>query len=447
MNPFLRIKKSLFAKLILILFITGVLVNFIVGTYHVLVYGRGSKAFEKNIENYLNYIVQDLGAAPDLAKARLTAQKLFLGIRFEKKSQSPKVPESNNFWTTSSTIPQIHYFEPYVWPRSKARDVRQGRYKGKFFVIMDRLDGRFLFINNFQGDWERREEIIILLIVLLSLVIIGAYLLLRRILLPVKWLGKGVSRVSQGNFDFVIPEKREDELGELIRSFNFMTRRISEMIKSRDQLLQDVSHELRSPLTRAKVALEMLSPDERTRSIHEDLTEMEKMIFEILESERIKYLNGKLDLKVIDIIEFVNQAANEVGNSQPGISKIPRTKSIKIQLDPDRIKIVVKNILENAIKYTDPLSKPIELGYWENEKEIAITFSDQGKGISKADLQFIFEPFYRADKSRSRKTGGYGLGLALCKKIMEAHKGRILIDSEEGKGTVIQLVFDKFFSG
>jgi signal transduction histidine kinase len=108
---------------------------------------------------------------------------------------------------------------------------------------------------------------------------------------------------------------------------------------------------------------------------------------------------------------------------------------------------VVKNILENAIKYTDPLSKPIELGYWENEKEIAITFSDQGKGISKADLQFIFEPFYRADKSRSRKTGGYGLGLALCKKIMEAHKGRILIDSEEGKGTVIQLVFDKFFSG
>ena len=112
-----------------------------------------------------------------------------------------------------------------------------------------------------------------------------------------------------------------------------------------------------------------------------------------------------------------------------------------IQGDRRQIKTVLTNILNNAFKYSGESTQSVEIeGKRENET-LVIKIKDHGPGIPKEELPFIFEPFYRVDKSRSKKTGGYGLGLSLCKKIMEAHKGDISVESEVGKGTTVILAF------
>lgn len=271
----------------------------------------------------------------------------------------------------------------------------------------------------------------------------GAYFSIRRILKPIKRLTEGVHEVSRGNLSHQIPIRKKDELGELANSFNSMTKRIREMIHSKEQLLLDISHELRSPITRMKVTLESLLDGKAKESLREDLLEMEGMITEILESERLNSPHGKLNLKRYNISEVIKEVLQDFQDKPPGIKLTSIPEEVFLKIDGDRVKIVFKNILENAIKYSRPESQPVEIFIEDNEKSVWVQIKDHGSGIPKEELPFIFEPFYRVDRSRSKETGGYGLGMSLCKKIMETHGRAIEISSELNVGTTVSLRFGK----
>jgi len=232
-------------------------------------------------------------------------------------------------------------------------------------------------------------------------------------------------------------------LGKLTESFNTMTKRIREMIHSKEQLLLDVSHELRSPLTRIKVALEFVPDGPTKESIGEDVSDVETMITELLESERLNSDHGRLYLERSDISEIIGEVARDFENKPPGVKLISVPENVFLKIDPDRIKTVLKNVLENAIKYSRPESPPVEIAVDDEGKSVMIRIKDHGSGIPKEELPYLFEPFYRTDKSRSKDTGGYGLGMSLCKKIMEAHSGRIEIRSEVDVGTTVVLRFER----
>jgi signal transduction histidine kinase len=275
----------------------------------------------------------------------------------------------------------------------------------------------------------------------LTFILLIAYLSIRWILKPVKWLKDGVQQVSRGNLDHQISLKRSDELRDLAAAFNTMTVRIRDMLHAREQLLLDVSHELRSPVTRMKVALEMMPDSPLKEKVREDLAEMETMVAEILETARSRKTAEAIKIEPIKIGQLIQKVAAEYTNRFPGIQWRDNPQCLEIRGDPEKIKIVVRNILDNAFKYSDSSTKPIDISVKSGKSEVIVQVQDYGIGIPADVLPYIFEPFYRVDKSRARTTGGYGLGLSICKTIMTAHQGKIQIESTLRIGTTVYLFF------
>ncbi len=428
---------SIFVKLFFVIIITGILVNLLVGGFFKIVFlPHFEYAMNMNMANYANYLIKDLGIPPDPKKAKQWTEKYYIQIRFES-------PGFN--WSSSENLPTIEEIEK----RQRRIDYRlingntyslTGKYRGRGFQISKMPSGSYLFLIDFIKPPKHIKQVIVLILIL-SLTLIGAYFAIKRLLKPIRWLMDGVDHVSSGNFSHEIPVKKKDELGQLSKSFNSMTKRISEMIHSKEQLLLDVSHELRSPLTRMKLALEFI-PDDLTRdSLSEDVVEMEKMITEILESERLNSHYGKLNLQSVNVAELINDTAEHYMSRAPGLKVSSVPDFLNLTIDIDRIAMVLKNVIENALRYSQPDGKPVELAVHQDNDYLNIIIKDDGIGIPEDELAFIFEPFYRVDRSRSKDTGGYGLGMSLCKKFMEAHEGMIDIRSTFDVGTTVILRF------
>jgi len=303
-----------------------------------------------------------------------------------------------------------------------------------------------LFIFEFAKPYDRtdrRDGLFLLLLLLMLAILGGAFLTIRRVLRPVKWLNDGVREVSRGNLDHRVPLKKSDELRDLAEAFNAMTDRIRKMLQSKEQLLLDVSHELRSPLTRMKVAVEFLPDDKPKESIKTDLKEMQKMISEILDTARAHHLHGKLKRQRLNLVDLLHEVVPAFEGRAPGVELGNIPQAIEVDLDAEQIKIVLNNVLDNAIKYSRPDSDPVRIRFERQDPYEILCIQDDGIGIPEEELSFIFEPFYRVDKSRSKSTGGYGLGLSLCKTIMEAHDAKITVDSSPDKGTTVLLYFRK----
>jgi len=213
------------------------------------------------------------------------------------------------------------------------------------------------------------------------------------------------------------------------------------MLHTKEQLLLDVSHELRTPLTRMKVALEFLEDSQAKQSIQADMQEMEKMVTEILETARMQHKYENLKKQLTNLVRLLKEMLPEFENQPPGIEMVEFPSEVMAEVDSEKIKTVFENVINNAIKYSRSDSGPIRIFYKSHKSYAIIRIADKGIGIPQEELPHIFEPFYRVDKSRAKDTGGYGLGLSLCKTIMEAHDGKIEVQSRPEEGTTVSLFF------
>lgn len=426
-----KILRSVFTKLLIVILLTGIAVNLVVGGFFWMHRSAAFRPLHKNVLQYTDYIISDLGTPPSLKKARQIAEQASLRIYFEGPNQS---------WATAGEISDFQKVHWRSW--SKNPVIRVGQYRGHHFVEVKQDSGRFVFglDKSFEMDPERIRLVVILLS-LLTLILTGAFLTIRWILKPVRWLDEGVREVSRGNLKHRVPLKRSDELRDLAEGFNNMTGRIRDMLRTKEQLLLDVSHELRSPLTRAKVALEFLSEGKARDSIAGDISEMEKMINDILETARMHHLHGKLKLQQTKLAALLQDILPDYEKQPPGIQLDEFSETLVINVDPGQIKAVFKNIISNAIKYSNAASDPVRITVNQKAHYTVVQIADNGIGIPVEEISFIFEPFYRVDKSRSKATGGYGLGLSLCKTIMDAHDGKIEVTSKPGEGTTVSLFF------
>jgi len=173
-----------------------------------------------------------------------------------------------------------------------------------------------------------------------------------------------------------------------------------------------------------------------------DLNEMEAMIAELLELERIRQGRG-LSRQRQDVVPLLREVADAYGSGPPGVRLTAPDSEVALDMDRERIKTVLRNLLENARKFSLADSRPIEIGLEDKGDAVLVRVSDDGPGIPESDLGNLFEPFYRVDRSRSRKTGGYGLGLSICKRIMEAHGGSIAVTNNAGRGASFVLELPK----
>lgn len=431
-----KLQSSIFFKILWVIAFTGILIYaIIIGFFKAVYVKEASNPFHTHLYQYVNYLADDIGNPPDTAKVSLLSKKLSVHIQIFSDRQL--------LYSSLPSLPNFLNSEDQEWWKVE-NTFKMGEVEHFFIIQTQRFQYTYIFSpqNNklFQPNWTY----VFILIAALSLVLFLAFVSIRKILRPIKNLVVGVNEISKGNLDYKLPShhfhKKHDEFDAISGSFNQMTQRIREMIKSRDQLLLDVSHELRSPLTRMKVALEFLSDDKIRKNISDDISEMEAMVTEILESERLKSNHGGLKLGDCNLMELISDVRHQSGNLELiQLHNFP--KDLILKIDSDRIKIVFKNIIENAVKYSPDSKTAVDIYYLKESNYHVFQIQDHGVGIPAEELPFIFEPFYRVDKSRSKETGGFGLGMSLCKSIMEAHDGKIEIESESGKGTSVYLKF------
>jgi len=308
-------------------------------------------------------------------------------------------------------------------------------------VVVERGEDRFVL------ELPRRlarppspVRLLILVAAVVTLLVGGAWLAMRRVFRPLKHIADGVAQVASGNLSHAVPEVGSREFATLAHAFNEMTDRVKEMLAMRERLLLDASHELRSPLTRMKVALEFFPPGEARESLREDLIEMEQLVTAILESARLARTGEEIRRKRFDLAGVLSRVTARFSDRPPGVRLDGGPASSFIEGDPELVATVLRNVIDNAVKYSAAGAEPVRVALEERDGAARVTVRDSGPGIPPADLPRIFDPFYRVDPSRSRGTGGYGLGLGLCKSIVAAHGGSIDVESTVGMGTTVTVV-------
>ncbi|MDR0524435.1 MAG: HAMP domain-containing histidine kinase [Spirochaetaceae bacterium] len=235
------------------------------------------------------------------------------------------------------------------------------------------------------------------------------------------------------------------ELSELSRSINKLGRELAEAERRQKQLTSDIAHELRTPLTSLQGAIEAFidgvwtATPERLNALLYEVKRLVKLTEDLRTLTALEWETIVLHKTYFDIAELLETAVSQFEklSREKGVALIPRLESARIYADYDRIKQVVINLLSNAVHYTD--SGTITISVEKEFGKILIKIADTGFGISSADLPHIFERFYRTDKSRSRNTGGSGIGLAIVSAVIAAHNWEISAESKAGKGSVFTI--------
>lgn len=420
--------RSIFLKILSVIILSAIIVNVVVTIFFNILIFTPVKGINQFVFKCANYILDDLETSFDTEKAQAIAEDFGLDYRHEFEG---KVTASSN---------QIPGFdEIHVQKVIKKSNQYLGFHKGKIYLILKRDFGTYIVIPKFYLDSTSPEIWIIGVMLLLSIIFIGIYHSLKKLLSPVHDLREGVEQVIDGNFDYRLDVKSEDELGKLTSAFNNMAGRVKGLLYSKEQLLLNVSHELRSPLTRMKLALEFLPDDSKKADILNDVQLMESMVSELLESAKLEKESDHLNLEKASLNKIIDEVCNKISQSPTGIVCQRLEDDAYLEVDRSRFKTVIKNLLENALKYSKDSQDPVTMMVSKTDKSVVMEIKDSGEGIPEKDLPFVFEPFYRVDKSRSKETGGYGLGLSICKQIIEAHKGEISICSNLGKGTTVTI--------
>jgi signal transduction histidine kinase len=427
-----KVVHSIFLKLLLVILVAGMCINLAVSYFFAYLTREYMQniEFRKNWVQYISYLVQDIGEPPALGRAQLLADRLSITIGFEN-------PDGT--WQTTGSLPSVDSME--LKKINENPEAYYGRHDGRIFLLAE-LAGRRYMVDLMKPYALHRfaTEKIIFLVCLLSGFLLLSYVAIRWLLRPLVWLNDGVEQVGGGNLDYRLAVKRRDEFGRLAEAFNTMTVRIKEMLHARERLLLDVSHELRSPVTRMKLALEFMPATRVTKGMQADINAMEAMISDILETQRLGSSYGRLDREQTNLEGLVRDVVADFAGSTPAVSVETVEPGITVHVDCRRMKSVVKNVVDNALKYSEPAGDPVRVSVFRRSGQAVVQVSDTGCGIPAGDLPHVFEPFYRVDTSRSKQTGGYGLGLSICKIIMEAHDGSITIESEPGRGTTVSML-------
>jgi signal transduction histidine kinase len=419
-------RNSIFLRLLATMLITAVFVSTLIFSLMIsLVRQHDAPSFHDQLREYTKYIFEDLDREPTLKHAIEISKRLDVDIRYR---------DSRGAWATDPSMPTFEELR-------RQRRHPMGIYKDKNYIIRKSGNRFYLLYGHFLSIRHKLPPGFYFIIVLVLLLFVASYLFIRTIIKPVKQLQKAVEQIKSGNLDIQIPVRRRDELGELSIQFNTMTSQLKKMLKAKDQLLLDVSHELRSPLTRMKVAAEFIKDSKLKRTISEEVDGMESMIAEILETARLNSPHGKLNYKEVDLSSFLEKLITSFSGRKPGIQIKARKQGPIINADPGRLTMLFSNILDNALRYSGQQTQKVSVSVSRTKDSARVIIKDSGCGIPAKDMPYIFEPFYRVDPSRSKETGGYGIGFSLSKRIVEAHGGTINVHSVVGKGTKVAIVF------
>jgi signal transduction histidine kinase len=284
----------------------------------------------------------------------------------------------------------------------------------------------------------------------LILVLVGAASVwfARRLARPLDELATAARRFGAGDTAARARLARRDELGDVGRAFDEMADRTAAMLHAQRQLMADVSHELRTPLARIRVALELAAEDRGAAhdvlaDVGTDLDEIDQLIEDILTTARLDTQHGKLARRPARIEELAQRAAQRFTARHPGRElELEVAADRELDCDPVLLRRAIDNLLDNAAKYSEPgtaVRLVVDGSAGPRGPRARFAVVDRGIGMSAEELERAGTPFWRADTSRTRRTGGVGLGLALARRIARAHGGDVTLQSLPGRGTTARI--------
>ncbi|GHV42706.1 sensor histidine kinase [Clostridia bacterium] len=309
------------------------------------------------------------------------------------------------------------------------------------------------FLSESEFSFMGALNVILAIIGILSLMFafVAGWFLARRLVRPIRKTAEIAAAIAEGRYDVQFESKTSTrELNHLISSINNLASALSKQERLRKQLTSDVAHELRTPLTTLGTHIECMveriwePTTERLKSCHEEILRISKLVTDLERLERVESDNLKLEKSQVDLLLLSktvcdNFAGQLAGNNQ--WLKIEGESSI-VSIDKNRISGVLMNLLSNAVKYT-PNGSEINVFIHDTPHAALLIIEDTGSGIPEAELPFIFERFYRADKSRNRNTGGAGIGLAIVKSVVTAHGGTIAAENRKDGGARFTVTLPK----
>ncbi len=304
-------------------------------------------------------------------------------------------------------------------------------------------------------------ELIIRTVVIVAFVmavasIVAAFIITRRNVAPLAKMSEVASDFSKGNFEARVPEKGNDEISELARSFNSMADSMQRLEESRRLFLSNVSHDLRTPMTSIKGFIDSILsgaiPEEQVphylEVVSSEIRRLSRLVSSLMDITKIEAGEKHFVMKQFDICEMARQVIisfeQKLEEKKLDVIFDAEEDNMYVMGDRDAIYQVMYNLCDNAIKFSRERGLyEVELRNIDRGSKVRFSIYNEGQGISKEDLPFVFERFYKSDRSRGIDKTGVGLGLYISQTIIEQHGGKIKVESEEGKWCRFEFALSK----
>ncbi len=383
------------------------------------------------VSDYADRMAAELGSPPDEARARALTQRLPITISVDGPLAQFDVPPSARHDRRGRRGGHDARGAPGNSDSEALGDAAEPASAG-WGMVRRSADGHRIVFGLARPPDHMRPRLFgwATLALLLALTAL-AYQYVRRLLQPLEGIGAGVEAYGRGEFDRPIAVRRADELGALATRINGMAASLHGMLEAKRALLLAISHELRSPLTRARVNVELLDDGATRQALLLDLAEMRDLIDNLLESERLAQGHAALQAEAVDLPALVREVVasrfRETDNSDGSdIALELADMGAPVQADPTRLRLLLRNLLDNALRHGAAAgTRPCVFLRVEPDGRLALGVRDRGLGVTPDQLARLGEAFYRPDSARTRAAGGVGLGLTLCRLVAQAHGGEL----------------------
>ena len=268
-------------------------------------------------------------------------------------------------------------------------------------------------------------------------VALGSYPVVRRLTLKLEALRRGVERWGEGDLSVRVSERGNDEVAFLAHRFNHAAERVEHLMKANKSLLANASHELRSPLARIRMGLELMDPEPSPRTREEitrNIAELDQLIDEILLASRLD--SRETEMGTVETVDLTGLAAEESARAGAELDEVESQHTLVVQGVSRLLRRAIRNLLENARRYS---SGPVTVSVARRGAQAEVRVCDRGPGVPEAERERIFEPFYRL-RGASEREGGVGLGLALVRSIAQRHQGSAHCETNPGGGACFVLI-------
>ncbi|MGB5345815.1 MAG: ATP-binding protein [Woeseia sp.] len=394
---------------------------------------------------HIDYVLDDIGEPPRIARAIAITRRVPVDIRIA----GPQID-----WASDPDFPLMSELDfntgmalsdtAGAW-LSRLPNAEFATFDEHTFLRIRRGDHAIIVASpKIADDVSNRTLMPIIVGVGLTLVLF-AYLAVRWLFRPVTAIRRGAARIGQGRFDERIKNVRHDQLGDLAEDINRMAADVQGMLDAKRQLLLGISHELRTPLSRLRLAIELLDgndqPEFDADGMRGDIDEMDKVITSLLEAEHLNSRHAALHLAECDAKLMIETLISDFfARDRQRIRTEFRGTGRPANIDEARVALMIKNLISNALRYSGPEAGPVEVILEMRASELLLRVQDHGPGIAEEHRDRIGEPFFRGDPSRTRATGGSGLGLYLATLVARAHGGTLTLDRNYHDGAAFEVL-------